>query len=891
MLRIRSIAVLSAVGAFAVACAVHKTDAAKAPAANANPKASTRATTKSATTKAAPITDAEAAKLAATGPLIPTPHPVPFLSPEEEIKTFKLPPGLHAEVVAAEPMVQHPVAMEFGPDGKLWVCEMRGYMPDPEGHGEDKPVGRISVLEDTDGDGVMDKSTVFLDNLIMPRAISLVRDGILIAAPPKLLFCRDTNHDNVCDEQTIVATDYGDGIQPEHQANGLMYGLDNWLYNADFPRRYRFDYGKLQTDYVREMGQWGISQDDVGRIYTDSNSDYLRGNYIAPPYAMRNPNYPVAGIYVELDPNQDCWPSHDTAENRGYRPSQMRNDRLADFTAVCSPWIYRGDLLPHAYYGDAFACEPSANLIRRSKLTESDAIVTGKNVYDHDEFMTSTYERFRPCALSTGPDGALYIVDMHHGLLQHAKYMTPYLRAQYLARDLDKHLLTGRIFRIVPDQQPTTKPAAPKLSVMNSAQLVECLSSPNSWYRETAQRLLVERNSIAAVLPLRKVAQSSENPLARIHALWTLDGMHRLDAPRIKLALADADPRVRAQALRLSETILYTSDRGDLLDAVLKLADDAQPNVRLQFVLTASGIGLPQSDAVLAGVLKADTHNLYVRDGAISGLRGRELAFLESICKDPGWSTNAVGRPELCESLARAIVTEGSPKKVAGLLDLIAAGDQRFWRRNAMVSGANQSGKTKFARRPLVLPSEPTALLSYVATRAATTRAATTKSKPNAALVAEETLLTYIAWPGKPGYVPPPPPRPLTAVEQQRFAAGEQVYAHTCIQCHKADGMGQEGLAPPLANSDWVLGSDQRLGRIVLNGLRGAVSVDGRTYNLDMPSWAALPDDQLASVLTYVRRSWDHGADPIDPALIKSIRAQNAGHADAWTEKELLRIK
>ena len=379
-----------------------------APSKAATSKPTTKPTTRPATTKAAPISDADAAKLSAIGPLIPTPHPVPLLSPEDEIKTFKLPKGLHAEVVACEPMVQHPIAISWDADGRLWVCEMRGYMPDIEGHGEDKPIGRISVLEDTDGDGRMDKSTVFVDHLVLPRALAIVKDGVLVAAPPKLLFCRDLNHDGVCDDAevakaTVVAPDYGDGVQPEHQANGLLHNLDNWIYNADCNKRYRYDQFAWQTDYVREMGQYGISQDDMGRLYTNSNSDYLRGNYVPVSYASRNPNFQMSGVYVQLDANQDCWPSHDTAENRGYRENQMRGDRLRTFTAACSPWIYRGDLLPKEYYGNAFVCEVSANLIRMAKLTESDGIVTGKNAYDHDEFMTSTYERFRPCHLNVGP--------------------------------------------------------------------------------------------------------------------------------------------------------------------------------------------------------------------------------------------------------------------------------------------------------------------------------------------------------------------------------------------------------------------------------------------------------------------------------------------------------
>ncbi len=814
--------------------------------------------------------DAEAAARAAMDPLVPPPHPVPLLSPEEEIKTFNLPAGFHAEVVACEPMVQHPIFITFDPDGRMWVLEMRGYMPNIEGKGENEPIGRVSVCEDTDGDGRMDKSTVFLDHLVLPRALALAKDGVLVGEPPKLWFCRDTNGDGVADDRTLIASDYGDGVNPEHQANGLLYNLDNWYCNADYEKRFRNDGGKWLTDVVLDRGQWGISQDDVGRLYHDNNSDYLRGNLIAPMYAARNPNFSAAGVNVQIDHDQEVFPAHDTAENRGYRPGFLRPDgTLHKVTAACSPWIYRAQLFPKDFYGNAFVAEASCNVVRRSILSEEDAIVTGKNAYDQKEFIASTYERFRPVSFATGPEGALYIVDMHHGLIQHHGYETPYVKAQYKARELDQHLMTGRIFRIVPDGAKP-QPAA-KMSKMLSPQLVECLSNPNAWVRETAQRLLVERNVSAASGPLKKLATSGANSLGRIHALWTLDGMHRLDAPTVRAGLNDADPRVRAQAIRLAEPILGTRQRDELLGDVLKLEADAQPNVRLQFVLTVSAVGIPKTDEVIARVLTSDSHNLYVRDGALSGMRARELEFLERLANDPAWSKEATGRAALLKSLAVCVMNEGRGPRVGKLLD-IAATQQLRWRQDALLAGIDEIGKSKYVRRPVMLPSAPTALIAMKSDVAAS-------------------ALSHIVWPGKPGYVPPPPPKPLTPAEQQRYALGQQVYAKTCIQCHKIDGLGQEGLAPPLVNSEWVLGSEQRIGRIVLNGLRGPITVGAKTYNLDMPSWGILNDDQLAAVLTYVRRSWDHDASPVDPSLMAQLRKETAGRMEAWSERELLHVR
>src|SRR5476649_1025867 len=159
--------------------------------------------------------------------------PAPTLTPEEALKTFTLAPGFHIEAVATDPLIGDPVAIQFGPDGKLWVLEMRGFMPDVDGTNERDPVCDIAVLEDTDGDGRYDKRTVFLDKLVLPRAISLVGDGLLVAEPMHLWFCRDTNGDGVCDQKTEIAADYGNTNNPEHNANGLMWAMDNWIYSAN----------------------------------------------------------------------------------------------------------------------------------------------------------------------------------------------------------------------------------------------------------------------------------------------------------------------------------------------------------------------------------------------------------------------------------------------------------------------------------------------------------------------------------------------------------------------------------------------------------------------------------------------------------------------------------
>ncbi|MEO7678962.1 MAG: PVC-type heme-binding CxxCH protein, partial [Verrucomicrobiota bacterium] len=427
--------------------------------------------------------------------------PSPVLTPDQALKSFKIAPGFRIELVASEPLIHDPVAINFAPDGRIWVLEMSGFMPNADGKGEDQPVGKVAIIEDTDGDGKMDKRSVFVDGLVMPRAIGLVRDGLLVAEPPHLWFFRDTDGDGKSDNKTEVAKDYGDTKNPEHTANGLMWAMDNWIYSANHTTRFRNEDGEWRREVTTFRGQWGISQDDFGRIVYNSNSDQFRMDLVPSHYLRRNPNYRnPAGLNVDPIRNQTTWPIRVTpGVNRGYREETLRADgTLAKFTAACAPLIYRGDNFPEEFRGNAFVCEPSANLVKRNILREENGGIAGRQAYTNAEFLASTDERFRPVNLNNGPDGALYLVDLYRGILQHRIYLTSYLRAQAESRGLQQPTGLGRIYRLVAEGS-SPKPVI--LSKLSSAELVENLSNSKGWVRDTAQRLLVERNE-AKTIPL-----------------------------------------------------------------------------------------------------------------------------------------------------------------------------------------------------------------------------------------------------------------------------------------------------------------------------------------------------------------------------------------------------
>ncbi|MCI0636407.1 MAG: dehydrogenase, partial [Actinobacteria bacterium] len=231
---------------------------------------------------AAALTQAGDRKGEAQPPLPPSIKipPAPVLPPAEALKTFKAAPGFRLELVASEPLVREPVAMAFDADGRLWVVQMRSYMLDLDARGETSPMSEIVVLEDTDGDGVYDKSTVFLDKLVVPRAISIAGDGILVAEPPSVWFCRSSTGDLKCDQKTLVTATYCNRPSIEHTSNGLMPAMDNWIYSANSPMRIRRDGDKWIVGTTRSRGQWGITQDDYGRLFYNSNPEILRGDLL-----------------------------------------------------------------------------------------------------------------------------------------------------------------------------------------------------------------------------------------------------------------------------------------------------------------------------------------------------------------------------------------------------------------------------------------------------------------------------------------------------------------------------------------------------------------------------------------------------------------------------------
>lgn len=805
----------------------------------------------------------------------------PQLSPEEELETFHLAPGLTIQLVAAEPMVQDPVASVFDEDGRLWVVEMRSYMPDMDGKDERNPTGRISVLEDLDGDGRMDVSHIYLDSLIMPRAVAPVKGGVLIAYEEALWMTRDIDGDLRADERVLIDPDYAGSTLPEHAGNGLWRAIDNWYYNAKSRLRYRLDGDQWIRDSTEFRGQWGISHDDYGRLYYNYNWSQLHGDLVPPNYLNRNRNHTaVAGIDVGITLDKRVYPIRPTpAVNRGYIPGILDEEqKLREFTAACSPFIYRGTTLPGAFYGNAFVCEPSGNLIKRNVLVSHGLHVGAKDPNPGQEFLASTDERFRPVHLSQGPDGALYVTDMYRGLIQHIAYLTPYLREQTATRNLLFPIHRGRIWRIVPENGKV-RPVV-KLSTLSSAELVKYLSDDDGWYRDMAQRLLVERADPTVIEALTVLASSGSHLFGRLHALWTLEGMKALTPDFLAGLLGDPEPAIRNTALRLSErfAIKNKAVRSTLERHITSTLANATVQDALQIAFTASAFEASISHAILQNIVTRYDTSAIIRDAVISSLENQEYLFLQKLLDDQAWKKEKPSRQIFIEALVSAITRKGQPREVQALLNrLDVAPDEFGWLQNTILTGMAIQAIGS-SPDPIVLRSEPAILR---------------RKDLNIASSQLSALASLITWPGAPPRESAQQKSVLTEGQKEQFALGRKLYLGSCAGCHGNDGAGVTRFAPPLRKSEWVVGDEERLIRIIIHGLEGPLEVAGKRYAEPdilpvMPGHSTHDDTSIAAILTYIRNEWDNQAPPVSPATVGSVRITTGARTLPWSVEELM---
>jgi len=789
----------------------------------------------------------------------------PARSAAEEAASFRVPAGYRVELIACEPLVHDPVAFSCDERGRVFVVEMRGFMPNADGRGELEPIGAIARLEDRDGDGCMDTRCDFLLELVLPRAVCALAGGALVLAPPDLLWCPDADDDGIADRAEVVATGFAGRDNPEHAPNGLLWGLDNWIHLANCERSFRMRNGIWEERRVASGGQWGLTEDDWGRRYFNYNSSPLHADLVPAHYLVRNPDFGKApGGSVSVGRDGATWPSRITAGvNRGYQPATLRTDgRLRSFTAVCGPAVFRGTALAPADLGTVFLCEPSGNFVRQERFEPDSDGMRSRNARGEEEFWTSTDERFRPVNAATGPDGALWVADLYRGLIQHRIFLTSYLRKQVEERGLEQPTGLGRLWRVAHESADLRAAAPTGLAEAGPAEWAAWLEHPNAFWRVTGQRLLVERGAAPEIIAqLEKLALEAEDPRARVHALGALDGLVQTKAAVLAVAAKDPHPKVRAFALRCVESLADADSAANLWKEALA---DHDPAVRRQAVLSLGESPLPSVSNLLALELLREGDDELMRGLILSGARHRTVELAVALHASQASAEPGCFKPVM-RDLGRCAGRSAELSEMRSLLSLSLMSMESEPDAVAAMMIGMREGLMQSKRGSWAVPRPASLAQLMECERLEIAQAAR-------ALDAVCTWASVEAILGEDG---------LPEEARARIAAGRIVYETGCIACHKSDGGGLAGLAPPLAGSEWLDRDDDTLAGVVLFGLEGPIQVKGEEWNLAMPGHAALLSDaQVAEVISFVRWEYSGRVSAPDHAAVAARRASGKPKAD-----------
>lgn len=566
-------------------------------------------------------------------PEVPSP-----VNPDESLKWLFPKPGLKVELVAAEPLVHDPVAFDWGPDGKLWVAEMLDYPTGLDAKG--KPGGRIRFLEDTDGDGSYDKSTVLLDGVAFPTSVMAWKDGVLVTAAPHIFFAADRNDDGVADEIKVLFAGFHEGNQ-QLRVNCLRWGLDNWVYCASGSHHAGYGSNKIKSMLIgktTDLGsrdfrflpdeglldpqsgpsQFGRNRDAWGNWFGVQNANPAWHYVLADRYLRRNPHF--------IPPDS----KHRISDVPGSRPVFARSrggrffhaSQVGHFTSANSAIIYRDELLGKRFAGNSFVSEPVHNLIHREVVSPAGVTFTSRRAEDEldREFLASADTWFRPTMLRTGPDGALWIADMYREIIEHPQWVKGDLKSIVDTRNGHDR---GRIYRVYPsDKKPRP---IPRLDKLKTEQLAAELESPSGSRRDMVHRFVVNQK-LAEIAPLLvKIAANSRLAEARMQALCVLDGLGKLQPPQIGRGLSDKHPGVRRQAVRLCEHRFEHLDLSTK-EQLAALVNDPNPTVRLQLAYTLGEWDSDRAARLLGKLIGRDRNNPFVMAAAFSSLDAENVS-------------------------------------------------------------------------------------------------------------------------------------------------------------------------------------------------------------------------------------------------------------------------
>jgi putative membrane-bound dehydrogenase-like protein len=618
-------------------------------------------------------------------------RPVPARTPAEALRTFESAGGFHLEPVAAEPLVRSPVAAAFDEDGNLYVCEMIDYPYKPRPGGT--PLGSIRLLRDTDGDGRFDRADLFAEGLLWAAGVAPWKGGVFVTAPPDIWYLKDTDGDHKADLRRRVFTGFGTGNE-QGMLNNLTFGLDHQIYGStsmnggsvrhagrpDGPavaiggKDFRFSPVSEAIEPVTGTVQFGTTFDDWGDRFLCSESRPLLHAVLPLDAMARNPYLAVASGLENAAGNPvpirrlsppERWRQIRSSRRiaHGERPagSAGASHHVAD--ACAGVTIYRGSAYPADYYGNAFVCDAQNNLVHRMRLVPAGPTFRAEAADPTGEFVRSYDTWFRPVNLLNAPDGTLYVLDMSREIIEAVHVPIDVMKHLDLRRGRDQ----GRIYRVAP---PGFRPMPPpRLGAATTAELVATLSHPDGWWRDTAHRLIYERQDPAAVAPLRDLLRRGP-AVAKVHALWSLEGLAVLSDADTLAALADPEPRVVEQALKVAGRRLDRSDA--LRSVVLGLSGSDDARVRFAVALEAGAVRDPRAVDALAAIARRDAADRWARTAVLCSAADEAERLLERLAADPSFARSGPGS-EMIEVLAEVVGARNRPEEVRSALSVASA--------------------------------------------------------------------------------------------------------------------------------------------------------------------------------------------------------------------------
>jgi len=637
------------------------------------------------------------------------------LTAQESLATFQLPEGFKIELLASEPMISDPVAMDVDENGNIYVVEMHGYPLDTAGSGV------IKLLTDTNGDGTPDKAVVFADGLKLPTGIMKWKKGILVVNVPDILYFEDTDNDGKADVKKVLITGLA-LTNPQHIANTPMFGLDNWIYVAhqgmvtpkvamefndpgsnvrfvDNPsakqlprdangRNIRFKPATQELEMLSGESQYGQTFDAWGHHFGTSNADHLFHEVIAARYLERNP-----GLLVTE--SMDHIPDHGEAAEIYPITSNPQHQLLTDvgvITSSCGVTWYQGGLFPDSFNKVTFIAEPVHNLVHADRISDKGTTFNASRVYQKKEFMATTDAWSRPVQFYIGPDGALYVIDYYREIIEHPEWMSDSINnSGALYNGSDK----GRIYRVTPVGVAKMNWCSNiTLGSATVGELVRALNSNNIWWRRNAQRLLLDKNDPGAIPLLNQFLDSSTSPTAIVHALWTLEGLHAINEPALSKAFKNTEAGVRENAIRIAE--LNLKQMPPLEHGLLSLQSDSSPKVRFQLLCTLGNLNSEAAETARQKLLMADIEDKWVQVAALTSAAGKEFSLLEKSI--PFLSANVTnGKKLFVQNCATAIGLSRTITDIKKLFRLALTRQSQVssWWQAACLEGLSRSVKIK----------------------------------------------------------------------------------------------------------------------------------------------------------------------------------------------------